>query len=101
MRGPIARDSAQGGPTRPGSGRSVGSGRDRRVVDDGRRGLPVHEEAIEQGAELLDGAQVQLEVEAVLAGDVMALANLGDLLGELGDPRELPRRGLTRTIAVS
>jgi hypothetical protein len=47
----------------------------------------VDEEAVENGAKFVDRAQVDFEVEAVLAGDAVALADLGNLGGEFGDPR--------------
>jgi hypothetical protein len=44
---------------------------------------------------------VNLEEEAVLARDSMALADLRDFQRQLRDPRQLARGGLDPTIAVS
>src|SRR5688572_20619675 len=68
--------------------------RNRRRVDQRRGRLAVDEEAVEQRAQLVDRAQVHREVEAVLAGDPVALADLRDLRRQLRDARELPGRGL-------
>src|SRR6266498_1842691 len=67
---------------------------DWRGVDQRCGRLAVGEEAVEQAAELVDRAQMDLEEEAVLAGDAMTLADLGDLGGKLGDPRQLAGGGL-------
>ena len=47
-------------------------------------------EPVEQRAEVVDRAQMNLEEEAVLAGDAMTLPDFGDLHSELGNPRQLP-----------
>ena len=44
---------------------------------------------------------MHLDVEAVFAGDAVALGDLRDLGGELGDARQLAGAGFTRTIASS
>ena len=62
---------------------------DRRGVDQRCGGLAVDQEAVEEVAQLVDRAQVHLDVEAVFAGDPVALGDLRDLGGELGDPRQL------------
>ena len=48
----------------------------RRGVDDRGRGLAVEQEPVEDRRELLDRAEVELDVEAVLAGDAQALLDL-------------------------
>jgi hypothetical protein len=59
-------------------------------VDDRRRRLPEQHEAVEHLFEVLDRAEVELEHEAVLAGDAVALDDLGRLLRQLGDLVQLP-----------
>jgi hypothetical protein len=66
---------------------------------DGRRhheragGLPVQQELVEDGFEGVDGRDVDLEQEAVLARDAVTLADLGHRAGELADLRELTGPG--------
>jgi hypothetical protein len=67
---------------------------DRRGVDQRRRCLAVSEEAVEQAAELVDRAQMNLEEEAILPRDAMTLADLWDRGGKLGNPRQLAGGGL-------
>ena len=63
-------------------------------VDDRGCCLAVGEKAVEQFTELVDRAQVELEVEAVFPGDAVALADLLDLGGEFGDSGQLAWGGL-------
>ena len=67
---------------------------DRRGVDDRGRGLAVEQELVEHRRELLDRAEVELDVEAVLTGDPQAFFDLGDLRRQLGDLRQLTDGGL-------
>ena len=66
---------------------------DGRRMDDRRGRLPVENEAVEDGFELLHGPEMELHEEAVFAGDPVALDDLRDLLGDLGDLVELARGG--------
>src|SRR5262245_29354963 len=70
--------------------RGVARGDGRSIHDRSRR-LAVVEETVEQRAELVDRTQVDLEIEAILTGDPMALADLCNLGGELRDAGQLPR----------
>jgi hypothetical protein len=56
-------------------------------------------EAVKDRLQLLDRAQVQLEEVAVLAGNAVALGDLGQLAGDLRDQLEVMRLGLTLTMA--
>src|ERR1700742_2086724 len=62
-------------------------------LDDRGRRLAVGGEAIDDLLEVLDRAHVELHVEAVLAGHAVALDDLGSVLRDLRDGRNLARRG--------
>jgi predicted ATPase/class 3 adenylate cyclase len=66
--------------------------RDRRGVDQRGGRAPVGREAIEQRLEIVHRADVELEKEAILAGDAMAFDHLRALAHELADLLELARR---------
>src|SRR5919198_335881 len=66
--------------------------RDGGGLDDRRRRLAEHHEAVDDLLEVLDVAHRRLHEEAVLAGDAMALDDLGRLARELGDLGDLARR---------
>ena len=70
-------------------GRATGN---RRRVDERRRRAPVGREAVEHAFEVVERPQVQLQEEAVLAGDAVALDDLRDLARDVPDPLELPAR---------
>ena len=53
---------------------------------DGGRGVAVGEEPVEDGLEFLDGGRVQLDQEAVLSGDPVALGDLRRLRGQEATP---------------
>src|ERR1700733_13205728 len=53
--------------------------RNRRGVDDRGRRLAVEQKPVEHLGEVLDRREVELDVEAVLAGDPVALGDLRDL----------------------
>jgi hypothetical protein len=79
--GPARRDRGQSLLTVRAPG-CVGYGRGH---DEGAVGLPVDQELVEHCFEVLDGRYVDLEQEAVLAGDAVALADLRGAFGQLGD----------------
>src|SRR5918996_6380140 len=62
-----------------------------RLDDRGRR-LAVRDEAVDDLLEVLDRADVRLHEEAVLAGDAVALDDLGRVAREVGDRAQLARR---------
>src|SRR4051794_4297536 len=66
--------------------------RDGRLLHDRRGGLPVDRELVDDLLEVLDVAQPGLHEVAVLAGDAVALDDLGRALGELGALVELAGR---------
>jgi hypothetical protein len=53
--------------------------------------LPVEQELVQDLLELVHRGSVHLDQEAVLAGDAVALGDLGQRLGELGDPGQMAR----------
>ena len=55
--------------------------------------LAVDGELVDHLLEVLDVAHVRLHEVAVLAGDAVALDDLGRPLGQLGDLAQLARRG--------
>lgn len=61
--------------------------------DDGGDGLAVEQEAVEDVLELFDGGCVDLDEEAVFAGDAVALADLGQGSGEFGELGQLSGGG--------
>src|SRR4029434_8681272 len=81
------------GGDRPGLGVGDGerSARDWYRVDDRGGGAAQRGEAVEDRLQLLDRAQVQLEEVAVLAGNAVALGDLGQLAGGLRDQLEVMR----------
>lgn len=73
---------------------SIGDGRrrspaNRRRIDERGRGFTVDQKAVEQVAEVIDRAQMDLQVEAVLTCDAMALANFGNRPGKFLDPAQV------------
>jgi hypothetical protein len=61
---------------------------DGRGVDDRRGCLAIREEAVEDGGKVVDRSQMELEVEAVLAGDAVAFPDLRNLQRDLGNPMQ-------------
>jgi hypothetical protein len=58
-------------------------------VNQRRRRPAVRREPVEHALELVERAQVQLEQEAVLTRDAVALDHLGRRLRDLADPLQL------------
>ena len=56
-------------------------------------GLPVEQEPVEDGLDLLHGGGVEFDEEAVLAGDAVAFAHLGEPGGQFGDLGKLTGGG--------
>jgi hypothetical protein len=79
--------------TGPASGSTTGSGRRGTGggVDDRGGRAAERREVVQDRLELLDRAEVQLQEVAVLAGDPVALGDLGQLAGDLGDQLEVAR----------
>jgi hypothetical protein len=69
------------------------SRRDRGGDDERAGGLAVHQQPVEHVLQGADGGDVNLQQEAVLAGDAVALADLREAGGQLGDLGKLPRPG--------
>src|SRR3954447_6421884 len=67
--------------------------RDGRLLHDRRGGLTVDRELVDDLLEVLDVAHVRLHEVAVLAGDAVALDDLGRALGELRHLAYLAWRG--------
>ena len=91
---PRPRGRGRGG-RRAAGGRLIGrhrAPRDRRGLHDRGRRLPEERERVDHLLEVLHVAHVQLQEEAVVARDPVALDDLGRVAGELGDLRELARR---------
>lgn len=78
-------------------GRGGDGGRD----DDRADGLAVSQELVEYGFQALHVAGVDLEQEAVLAGDAVALADLRGRPDQLRKPVRRPAAGRMRTNAVT
>jgi hypothetical protein len=56
-------------------------------LDDRGRCRAIEQESVEEPVKLFHRRDMDLEDEAVVAGDSMALDNFGDALGKLSDPR--------------
>src|SRR6266542_1067160 len=68
-----------------------GPARDGCRVDDRGGRASQRREAVQDRLELLDRPQVQLQEVAVFAGDAVALGDLGQLAGDIGDQLEVTR----------
>jgi hypothetical protein len=74
---------------------------DGRSVDDRRRGLAVDKKAVEQPAVLVDRAEIDLEVEAVLAGDPMAPRPKATNAAPTVKPMAAPYKRLNASLKVA
>src|SRR5215212_11188208 len=80
---------AKGTPNRLGD--VDGAARDRRRLHDRGGGLAVDDEAVDELLQVLDVAHRRLHEEAVLAGDAVALDDLGRRARQVGDLVDLAR----------
>ena len=108
VRAPVPARGGHGGGTdrdagareRPGLAERQRAPRDRRRLHDRRRRPAVGQELVDDRLEVVDRAEVQLDREAVLAGDAMALDDLGDRRGRArGSCWSWRGVGRTRTMA--
>src|SRR6266478_4179331 len=72
------------------AGQRQEAARDRRGLHQRRRRLPIGEERIEHAVQVVQALEIDLEDEAILAGNAIAFDDLRHRLSKLGDLGELP-----------